>query len=200
MKPRKIYNEVEATKVIEKEVLEPGGYVCKIMDTEVIETQWGERLVISFDIAEGKSAGHYQRRYENRFDENEKWKGNYRISVPADDGSKDDARVASRFKKFMQEVEDSNPGFRWDWDEKKLKGKLIGILFSDKEWEMNGNSGFFANPRYTTTVSEIREGKFKVPNTQYIDRSSSQVSNPVKQGNTDFMAIPDNAGDEGMPF
>ena len=197
MKARNIYDNVEAASFVQREVLKPDGYVCKIIDVELLTNQWGEKLVIHFDIAEGDSKGHYQKRYDNKTDENEGWKGNYRVSVPSDDGSEEDSRIAARFKTFIQEVEDSNTGYRWDWDEKKLKGKLVGILFSEKEWSMNGKTGFFTNPRYTTTVANIKDGKFKIPPIQYLDGKGETA--PAQTSGDGFMSIPTGSG-EDLPF
>lgn len=197
MKPRKIYNEVEAQSYGERKNLEPGGYVCKILDVEVKELRTGnEALVLQFDIAEGDFKGHYKDRYDNRFSEDENWKGNYWVFVPSDDGTERDSWTASKFKGIMQDIEDSNSGFHWDWDERKLIGKYIGILFNEKEWEFNGNTGFFTNPKYTTTVAQIREGNFKIPATEYLDnkKSSNNDKSDIGDGLT---IIPD---DEDLPF
>lgn len=194
MKPRKIYNEVEAQQFTEREVLKPGGYICKILNVELEETPYGEMLILNFDIAEGDSKGFYKRRYDNRFNEDEGWKGNYRIFVPNDDGTEKDQWTAARFKGIMQDIEDSNPGFHWDWDERKLIGKYIGILFNEKEWEMNGKTGFFTNPKYTTTVEKIRSGDFKVPATEYLDKPKTPT--PDSDG---FMNITSDTEEE-LPF
>lgn len=198
MKPRNIYNSVEPQQFTEREVLKAGGYVCKIIDAEVVDTQWGERLVLHFDITEGESVGYYQRKYDNDQSEDKKWKGNLKVSVPTDDGSEKDAQTAKRFKALMADIEDSNTGFHWSWDEKKLKGKVVGILFSDKEWSYNGNTGFFANPRYTTTVANIKEGKFKVPATQYLDGGSTSTI-PTQSSGDGFMNTPQGL-DMELPF
>ena len=68
-----------------------------------------------------------------------------------------------RFKTMIEAFEDSNDGYHWDWNEETLKGKLIGGVFNNKEWEMNGRTGFFTNCHHLTSAENIRKGNFKIP-------------------------------------
>ena len=186
-------NNYDGAKVFTvKEKLPVGGYVCKILSVEIQENTWGEKMIISFDIEEGEQKGFYARNYKEQDTEDKKWKGNYRVSVPCDDGSEKDNRIMSMFKAFIQKVEDSNNGYHWDWDESKLKGKLVGIIFNEKEWEFNGRTGFFTNPRFTATVQDIRDGNFKIPDIQYLNGQSE-----TPQGGDGFANVSDN---EELPF
>ena len=45
----------------------------------------------------------------------------------------------SYFKGLITAIESYNPNFKWNWDETKLKGLLINVYFSLKEYE--GNDG-----------------------------------------------------------
>ncbi|MFR2194863.1 MAG: hypothetical protein ACLS5M_10180 [Ruminococcus sp.] len=51
------YKQVEATSFSELPKLQPGGYVLKILNVKVEPTDWGSRLAIQFDIAEGEFKG-----------------------------------------------------------------------------------------------------------------------------------------------
>ena len=64
------------------EPLPAGGYVAKIMNAEVKEYSWGEVLVISFDIAEGEYKDFFATQYRENTNEDKKWKGNFRLTVP----------------------------------------------------------------------------------------------------------------------
>jgi hypothetical protein len=195
---KKFKNYETAKAYVPQEKLPVGGYICKILNAEIQSTNYGDKLVISFDIAEGEHKDFYAANYKAQDAEDKKWKGNYRVSVPADDGSEDDNKVMGRFKTFIQRIEDSNSGYHWDWDEKKLKGKLIGIIFNEKEYNFEGRTGFFTNPIYTTTIEEIREGKFKIPAPTYLKQNSSSNAG-ASQGSDGFMNIPDGFGEE-LPF
>ena len=80
---------------------------------------------------------------------------------------------AGKFKTFIVCVEESNDGFHWDWDESKLKGKKVGAIFNEKEWEYNGNSGFFTNLHHFTAADKIRKNDFKIPEPTYLKNKKS---------------------------
>ncbi len=42
------------------------------------------------------------------------------------------------FKGMISCIEKSNEGYEWNWDEKTLKGKKIGVLFGREQYMMNG--------------------------------------------------------------
>ena len=102
----------------------------------------------------------------------------------------------------MQHFEESNQGHHWNWDEQTLKGKLIGALFNNKEYDFNGRHGFFTSCHSLVTVEKIRSGKFEVPADTLLKKSGNQTSSDpytVSIGDG-FMNIPDNVEDEGLPF
>lgn len=190
----KAFNNYENTQVIStQERLPAGGYVLKIMGVEIVTTDYGERLVLSFDVAEGEYKDYYADNYRNQTGEDKRWKGNYRISIPKDDGSEDDEKTKRRFKTNIALIEESNNGFHWDWDENKLKGKQVGGIFRNKEYCFNGKSGFFTECAWLTSVEKIRDGKFTVPADKLLNASQKQAAsfNPES---------PDIISDEDLPF
>lgn len=82
------YKQAEATSFSELPKLQPGGYVVKILNIKVEPTDWGSRLAIQFDIAEGEFKGFFDKLYKATPDEweNKKWKGSMRLSIPHDTG------------------------------------------------------------------------------------------------------------------
>ena len=153
----------------EFETLEPGGYVCKILKVQTEERYYGTLLRIGFDIAEGEHEGYYRRRFDQKkqYDENAKWPGMYYQTVRQDD--------LRYFKGFITSIEASNPGFKWDWDEKKLVGKLFGGIFGEEEYEkQNGEIGTIVKCGFVRSVDAIREGKFKVPEIKRLQPSLNE--------------------------
>ncbi len=136
MKKFNSYDNVEVIKA--QEALPIGGYVLKIMDAKEVTYTWGSVLVLSFDIAEGEHKDFYANNYRAQQQENKKWKGTFRMNVPGEDGTEQDVWTARKFKTNMHAIEDSNPGYAWNWDEKSLKGKLVGAVFNNKEYEVDG--------------------------------------------------------------
>lgn len=195
---KKLNGYEKAQAYSDTERLPVGGYVLKIMDVKYQENDWGDVILLSFDIAEGDQKDFFSANWKAQTGENKKWRGTYRLRVPKDDGSEQDNWTMRRFKTVIGAFEDSNSGYHWNWDEQTLKGKLIGALFNNKEYDFNGRHGFFTNCHSLVTVEKIRSGKFEIPaDTLLKNNSSSGTPSSVGDG---FMNIPDDVDDEGLPF
>lgn len=165
MKPVNNWDQVKAAS--DRQQLPKGGYVCRIMNGE-IKTYNGtkgtfERLEISIDVAEGEFKDFYATDYRGQNQEDKKWRGVLRLYVPKDDGSDMDEWTKSKLKAATNAVEDSNQGYHWDWNEAGLKGKLVGCLIRNEEWEYNGRTGWNTKPFKLVPVSDIKNGKFEIP-------------------------------------
>jgi hypothetical protein len=67
------------------------------------------------------------------------------------------------FKGLVEDIEKSN-NFQWDFDEQKLKGKLVGMLFRREEYrKKDGSTGLFTSPFQPRSVQIVREGDFIIP-------------------------------------
>lgn len=146
-----------------REILPAGGYVGKILKAEVMQYSWGNRLQISYDITEGDFKNFFKHDWDNNQNEDRKWRGVLKLNLPSGDGSQQDSWKVNAINNLAASLEDSNPGYTWDWDEAKLKGKALGFLVRDFEWEINGRTGWSTEASSCTDVDSIREGKFKVP-------------------------------------
>ena len=196
MKKFNDYNETQA--ITDAQKIPAGGYMAVIKKAEVKEysNENGnyEMLEISFDITEGEYKDYYADNYRAQPDEDKKWKGVLRLFVPSDDGSDSDAFCKRKFKTNILAVEDSNTGYHWDWDERKLKGKAVGVLLQNKEWEFNGNTGWSAQPYGFIAVEKIKSNKFKVPKDK--PKKNSNPAPTVTRKATDFEEI----DDDDLPF
>ena len=113
--------------------LPPGGYECRIVKVQKGESKSkAAMLTIAFDIESGKYANYYRKQYEGRKAGNvdAKWGGMY-YQLTAGDHQ-------GRFKGMLQNIEKSNPGYTWDWNEQSLVGKLFGGKFREEEYIYNG--------------------------------------------------------------
>lgn len=145
-----------------RETLPAGGYVCQILSAKVESGEWGDTLVIAHDVCEGEYAGIFKRDYDNNTMDNKKWRGTFRLKLPKDDGTEQDAWKKRSFNNFIWAVENSNPGYSWAWDEKTLKGKKVGLLYRNKEWEYNDRRGWTTEAAGSESIDNIRDGKFKM--------------------------------------
>ena len=154
--------DVEIKRSVSNDPLPAGGYVAEILNAKVEKYNWGDVLIISFDIAEGDFKDFFANQYRANTNEDKKWKGNYRLTVPQE-GNQWYESQKRQFGNALACIEESNKGFVWSWDEVELKGKQVGVLFRNREWEMNGNTGWTTECCTFVPVDDIRENKFKMP-------------------------------------
>ena len=173
------------------EPLPAGGYVAKILNAEVKEYDWGEVLVISFDIAEGEHKDFFAKQYKSNTSEDKKWKGNFRLTVPQENNQYFDSQKRA-FGNCLACIEESNSGYHWDWDEAKLKGKMVGVLFREREWEWDGKSGVTTECCTFSTVDDIRNGNFRMPKAKLLKNKPATTTNTA-----DFTEID---GSDDLPF
>lgn len=198
MKPFKNYENTKALSEARK--LPVGAYICKVLNAE-IKTYSGkngnfDKLEISFDIAEGEYKGFYADDYKAQRQEDKKWKGVLRLYVPTDDGSEMDELNKSIFKSMTEAAEESNAGYHWDWDEAKLKGKAIGIMFRNEEWAVNGKSGWKAQPFKALSVDAVKANKFTLPKDKPLKNRPAYAA--ASTDLSDFEEIA--SGNNDLPF
>ena len=170
-----------------------GGYVAKIMNAEVKEYTWGDVLVVSFDIAEGEYKDFFANQYKANTNEDKKWKGNFRINVPQESNQWFESQKRT-FGNAIACIEESNSGYHWDWNESALKGKMVGVLFRNFEWEMNGNTGWSTECGMFLSVDDVRNGKFKPMKDRPIKNKAAEKA----EMNAGFVEI--TADDDDLPF
>ena len=189
----KSYNGFKPERTTTRETLPAGGYVAKIMDATVISYDWGDVLKVDFDIAEGEYKGFFATDYRNNTNDDKKWRGTYRINIPNESNQYFDSQRKS-FNNFIACLEETNNGFHWAWDESALKGKGIGVLFRNKEWEYNGSTGWTTECCAVTTAKDVREGNFKMPKDKPL--KAKETASATSFSNA-FTAVDDDAD---LPF
>ena len=175
------YEQAEA-RTGEYEQLPAGGYVCKILQVKAEEPEpdagksYDVLLRIGFDIVEGEHAGYFKRQFERKaaLNPNAKWPGMYYQTA------KNGAEAVGYFKGFITAIEQSNSGFKWDWDERKLKGKLFGGVFGEEEYVgYDGNVHMSVKCAWVRSTDKIRNGDFKIPDKKTVDSGKSHSSAPA---------------------
>ena len=199
----KKFNDYETTQSYSNsEKLPVGGYVLKIANVRYEEGQNGasDRIQLMFDIAEGDQKDFFRKQYESQTSEDKKWKGTVAIYVPTDDGSEKDGWTKKSFKTIMENFEASNAGYKWNWDENSLKGKIIGGIFVDTYSVIDGKEIKYISlaPKNIRTVDCIRSGNYKMPEAIYKNGATGNVSSSTNTNNS-FVNIPDGAKEE-IPF
>lgn len=196
--PLPTYNKNARRKSFE--TLPKGAYVVKIKNAK--EEKWpsGDSVIrIAFDIAEGEYKDFYQKQFDADTKEDKKWPFDavFNLNVPTDD-SKD--YIWTEWNTFFADLEDSNNGFVFDGDVKKLRGKLIGGKFRNEQSSYKGNVYDHTKLKWTCVAEDVRTGNAgKMPNDKLVSGESGSGSAEVPVNGDDFMTIPDGV-DEDVPF
>lgn len=182
------YDQIKAAGGFER--LPAGGYVIEIKKAEIKTSVSGyEYLDLTIEISEGIFAGYFMDEYNAQQFEPKRYKGHFRQGTPKDDQS------SSYFKAMITAIEESNPGYTWDWNEQSLVGKTAGCLMRSEEWEYNGRSGMRTAPFRLTAADNIRSGNYLVPQPKYLSQNQDNGSQQQPQAVT-FEEV----RDEDIPF
>ena len=191
------YKETQATSFAgELPKLEPGGYVLKILAVKVEETQNGAKLALQFDIAEGEQKDFFKKLYDATPSEweSKKWKGSYRIKIPKHEG--DDTKYRKSvgfFKSQLEAFEKSNANLHInaesEWNEQVLKGKLVGGLFNEKEFDYKGKHGMFTQCKRLMPTEDIRNGNFSIPKPDMLNANATAAPSNIPTDLSDFVEI-----------
>lgn len=169
MKPINNYDEIKAS---DGEFAKPtnGGYCIEIvgvMDVPYDEnTKKGNYLKIDYDICHGELAGYYAKQHEKFGGD---WYANFIRSYKE--------TALGMFKHFTNCIEESNQPYKWDWDEKKLVGKFLGVVLQEEEYtKKDGTVGVRVKVKEVKTIQDIMNGNFKVPQTKKLDTSATNTT------------------------
>lgn len=187
MKPIANYDKInEAGEFVR---LPAGIYGVKI--TDVIDNPANEYLEVYCDITKGEYANYFKSLKDAGLTDTSRSFRSYK------------ANAIPFFKAFITAVEKTNPGFNWDWDEKKLIGKNVIAVFGEEEYIANNGE-----VRVATRVVEFRSleayqsGKIKVPELKKLsEEDKAKLVAPAatttsESANLDAIELPD----DDLPF
>lgn len=167
------WEEVEAKGMEDFKTLPIGAYECVIRKAQVYKnpTTEKESFKVQVDIASGEYKGYFRQRYDNDTRSDKTWDNNATryLAFQGDN--------TAYFKGFITCVENSNTGYKWDWNEEKLTGKKICGIFQYEEYErQDGTKGV-----------KVRLSKFRS-----LDKIKDiEVSDNVKLVDGSYMSIDD---------
>lgn len=136
--------------------LTPNGYIVKLLNIE--DHPDNEYLKIYFDIVKGDDKGYFKKQYDGDTRKERKWPnaGTFIRSY------KDSA--ASMFKGFINAIEKSNKGYQWNFDEKTLVNKVVGLIIADEQYQ--NQKGQVRVRNYVAavrSVETIEKGEYEIP-------------------------------------
>ena len=162
----------------------PGGYICGILGAE--DDPAKEYIRCQYDIIEGEFKNHYRDRLSRNPD----------FNVPSFIKSYKQ-KALGFFKKFLEAVEASNPGYKFDDDERKLRGKKVGLVLGEEEFrKQDGSIGVTLRVTDFVSIADIKAGNYVVPKKKTLSGTAA-VSSAAPVSTADFEEITD---DEDLPF
>jgi hypothetical protein len=155
MKKPNGYDQVQAKTISGFSNPTAGTYVLGIIKANIEMSKKGnEMLVLELDIIEGEFQKHY-RNVSERLGKNCLLK-HYRVT--------DSEKSMPYFKGDIKAIEESNPGFKFDFDESKLRGKKVGGMLAEEEYEtMQGEVKTALKLAFLCSVDTAKSGKLKPP-------------------------------------
>ena len=131
MKKIENWNEIEAKGMEDFKALPIGAYECKIINAvENHNEQSGKTtLKVMVDIASGEYKDYFKKRYDSNTAIDRKWDNNA-TKFLAFEGEN-----TSFFKGFITIVENSNIGYKWNWEESTLRDKKLVGVFQYEQYE-----------------------------------------------------------------
>lgn len=158
------YDSVEAKEFTGFNSPSAGAYVFGICDAEERTSKNGNpMLVLHLDIAEGEFKGNYSE-LSKRFSKDRLLK-HYRVLSDENSGY---------VKGDVKAIEESNRGFKFNFDEKTLRGKLVGGMLQEEEYLANdGTVKTSLKVAYLCSVEKARSGSLKPMQPKKLDTSFS---------------------------
>ena len=157
MKKIENWNEIEAKGMDDFKALPIGAYECKIINAvENHNEQSGKTtLKVMVDIASGEYKDYFKKRYDSNTAIDRKWDNNA-TKFLAFEGEN-----TSFFKGFITIVENSNIGYKWNWEESTLRDKkLVGVFQYEQYEKQDGTKAL--KVRLTKFRSLDKLGKIEV--------------------------------------
>lgn len=154
MEPIKDFDKVEAKGMDDFRGLPIGAYECVIKDARLNhnEETGKNTLKISIDIASGEYKDYFLKAYETDTRIDRKWNNNA-VRYLAYEGDN-----VAFFKGFITTVENSNVGYKWNWDESTLKGKKVCGVFQYEEYEkQDGTRGIKVRLSKFRSLDKLKE-------------------------------------------
>lgn len=199
MKPIEGWNEAPAYTG-DFEALPAGAYKCQILQVNLTKSSTGkEMMAICFDIAEGPFKGFFMRQFKNRQqkDTEAKFPGIFRqltrdSSLPF-------------FKGVITSIEKSNPGYRWDWQEKGLVKKYFGGIFGREEYiGSDGEKHMATKCVQIRSLEGMKDAKIPedklLPESVVANKASESIPFIGTPGADGFVNIPEGIDADELPF
>lgn len=199
------YNEAVAKTYGDFPRLTIGGHKCRIHQVVISSSSNGNKmLTVEFETTIEDSQPNFYASSEK--------KAIHKVIV--DDRLRDRNGTAygvANLKQVITSIEDSNPGFKVNWDNygvndviwcQQFRGKLVGMVLYEEEWkDKYGNVRVSIKPKYCCDYAKALEQTAPKRKTiQPEPTYTQQTLAPGAAGQEGFYSMPDNLDDASLPF
>ena len=183
LKKPEIYDTVEV-KEFDFTPITLGGHkgIIKIAEEYTSQISYGTSLKITVDTDKNdKQPSYFGEQFKNDTRPEKKWNNGAIKYVSL----KDEENCVRMLKAFITSVENSNAGFKYDWNKgvEQLNGKKIGLIFGLEEYNANDGS-----VKTTTKLTQFRSvdkvDEAKVPKVKLINNTYVEYADYIANKNT----------------
>ena len=156
MKKIENWSEIEAKGMDDFTPFPAGVYECVIVNAcENFNKDSGKTtLKVMVDIASGEYKGYFKEMYDKNTNVDRRWNNNSTKYLSLE------KQNLSYLKGFITSVENSNPGYTWDWDETKLCGKKICCVYQWEQYQtQDGKIGVSAKLNKFRSLDKMKDIK-----------------------------------------
>lgn len=158
VEPAKEFGEFESLKL--------GGHECVIKSAvEYTGFTGNTSLQICVDIAgNDEQKGFFQKQFDNNTNSDKRWPNGAIKYISL----KDDDKCVAMMRGFITTLENSNPKFKWDFDESKLVGlKLVGVWGLEEYQNEKGETKTATKLNQFRSLDKLKE--VKIPKVKTLD-------------------------------
>ena len=180
------------------EKLPAGVYLGKIMNAKEEVNGENRRLALQLEVTEGEYEGFYSRQYAQNQNGKypAKYKGVLRLSVPKR-GDEYENIQRNALESAIWAIEDSNPDYHWNWDEKTLKGLKIAFVVREFDWCLDdGRTGTSTEIGKLASWQDAKEGKVRLMKKRELKGEAKRKAEQAAQE----ISRMEEALDEDIPF
>ena len=204
LKKPEIYDTVEV-KEFDFTPIELGGHrgIIKIAEEYTSPISYNTSLKITVDTDKNDKQPNY---FSEQFKNDTRADKKYSNSAIKYVSLKDDENCVRTLKAFLTSVENSNPGFKYDWnkDVSQLNGKKVGLIFGLEEYNANDGSvkttAKLTQFRSIDKVDEAKVPKVKLIDGTYVDYEEYKGNNKTTSQAKEIFGSSVVISEDDLPF
>lgn len=170
LKKPEIYDDVQVN--LEYEKIDLGGHrgVIKHVEEYTSSSTGNTSLKVEADTSsDDKQPNFFQKQFDENMSVDRKWSNSAIKYVSL----KEDENCVKMLKSFITSVENSNDGFKYDWNKEvsQLIGKKVGLLFGLEEYE-NDKGEVKTATKLNSFRSIDKVEELKIPKVRLLDNTT----------------------------